>query len=70
MFIQPGVTNFLKYKTIVSRRRPYFTPFSAKVSISFEKIANGMNHPNLNKKVNDTVWLIYGGEFAFQNRFS
>ena len=32
--------DFLKKETIVSRRRPYFTPVRAKVTISFEKLTN------------------------------
>ena len=33
-------SDFLKYKTIVLRRRPYFTPVRAKVTIAFEKLTN------------------------------
>ena len=33
-------SDFIKSKTIVLRRRPYFTPVRAKVTISFEKLPN------------------------------
>ena len=33
-------SDFLKYQTIVLRRRPYFTPVRAKVTIAFEKLTN------------------------------
>ena len=33
-------SDFLKYKSIISRRRPYFTPVRAQLTISFEKLTN------------------------------
>ena len=42
-------SDFSKYKTILLRRRPCFTPVRAKVTICSEKLL--MNHPNLKKKI-------------------
>ena len=33
-------SDFSKYKTIVLRRRPYFTPVRGKVTICFERLTN------------------------------
>ena len=38
------ILRFLKYKTFVSRRRPYFTPLRAEVTISFEKLTDEQSY--------------------------